>query len=165
MDPSQRIGNTSPQYTTYITTWGPDPIAQVQDMIKRGVIQYNTMVDIAFASYNWDPSHPSVIPGLGNLSSAELQQVVNLIHGAGGKVSLSIGGANSAYNYQGSTMYGQPWQTASYINNAALKYGFDGIDFDVEDQASSMPPDFPTQQAEVIEAIAKLTPKTGLFGG
>jgi chitinase len=158
MDSSNRVGATPPQYTTYITTWGTDPLAQVQNMIKNGAIQSNTSVDIAFASYNWDPSNPNTIPGLGNLSSAELQQIVKLIHSVGAKVNLSIGGANSAYNYYGSTMYGQPWQTATYINNAIHNYGFDGIDFDVEGQASSMPADFATQQAEVINTLRNLNP-------
>lgn len=156
MSNNQSINASQSQYTTYITTWGIDPLAQVQNMINNHTIGSNTMVDIAFASYNWDPSNPNAIPGLGNLSSAELQQVVNLIHQAGGKVSLSIGGANSAYNYYGSTMYGQPWQAATYINNAIQNYGFDGVDFDVEGQASAMPSDFASQQAQVINTLRSL---------
>lgn len=144
------------QYTTYITTWGPNPVAQVQSMISNGAINSNTMVDISFASYNWDPNNPGIIPGLQGVNSSDLKQIVDLIHKAGGKVSLSVGGANSAYNYYGSTMYGQPWLVATYLNQAIQNYGLDGVDFDVEGNASLMPADFANQQAQVINTLRSL---------
>ena len=36
-------------YTTYVTTWGTNPLQQVQDMINKGVLQVGTRVVIAFA--------------------------------------------------------------------------------------------------------------------
>ncbi len=157
-----RLRANRPQYTTYITTWGKDPVAQVQDMINNGAIQPNTMIDVAFASYNWDPNNPNIIPGMQTLSGSELQQVVQLIHGAGAKASLSIGGATADYDYYGSTMYGQTLNTATYINNAIKNYGFDAIDFDVEDPAGSMPADFATQQAAVINTLRSLNPNVSI---
>src|SRR5579883_2993902 len=126
------------QYMTYLTSWGPKPVDQIKTMIHKGVIQPNMMIAVAFASYNWDPSHPDNIPGLENINSTALKQIADLIHQAGGKVCLSIGGANAAYNYYGSALYGQTWQIATYINQAIQQYHFDGIDFDVEAQASLM---------------------------
>lgn len=155
--PSESSDN-NPQYTTYITTWGPNPVEQVQAMINSGAINSNTMVDLAFASYNWNPNDPNEIPGMSGITSAQLTQVVNLIHQAGGKVSLSIGGSNSAYNYYGSTMYGQPEEVANCINQAVKYYGFDGVDFDVEDQASQVPSDFATNQAEVVNTLRSMNP-------
>ena len=155
MNSSQPIKINQPRYTTYIQSWDADPVTQVQVMINNGTINSNTMINIAFASYNWDPDHPENIPGL-EMTKDQLQQVVNLIHQATGKVSLSIGGANSAYNYYGSTMYGKPFETATYINNTIQDFGIDGVDFDVEDQASTMPEDFAIEQAEVINTLRSI---------
>jgi len=156
-DSNQPIEANQPRFTTYIQSWDTDPVAQVQAMINNGTINSNSMVDIAFASYNWDPNHPDDIPGL-QMTKAQLKQIVNMIHQVSGKVSLSIGGANSAYNYYGSTMYGQPWATAKYINNTVQDCEIDGVDFDVEGAASQMPSDFATQQAEVINTLRNMNP-------
>ena len=147
------IGNSQPRYTTYIESWDANPVAQVQAMINNGTINKDTMIDIAFGSYNWDSGNPGRIPGLENLTKDQLKQIVKLIHNAGGKVSLSIGGANPAYNYYGSKMYGQPWATAKYINHAVTDCGIDGVDFDVEGESSKMPADFATEQAKVINTL------------
>jgi len=37
-------------YTTYVTTWGTDPLVQIQDMINKSVLQSGTRVVMAFAS-------------------------------------------------------------------------------------------------------------------
>lgn len=154
MDPNS-VSGSQPRFTTYIQSWDADPVSQVQTMINNGTINSNSMIDIAFASYNWDPNHPNNIPGL-QMTKAQLTQIVNMIHAAGGKVNLSVGGANSAYNYYGSTMYGQPWATAKYINDTVESCGIDGVDFDVEDSAASVPADFATQQAEVINTLRSM---------
>lgn len=155
MDADKLSSANQGQYTTYIQSWDADPVAQVKALINNGTIHPNTMVDIAFGSYNWDPNHLENIPGL-QMTKNQLEQIVALIHGAGGKVSLSFGGANSAYNYYGSTMYGQPWATAKYINDTVQECHIDGVDFDVEAAAAQMPADFATQQAEVINTLRSM---------
>ena len=118
-------------YTTYVTTWGTDPLQQIQDMINKNVIQSNTRIVIAFASFNFLGT--DYIPGFGNITMTETQEITNLVHSHGGKVSLSVGGAT--YPFYGSDLYLLPGNLAQNINAVLGKCGFDGVDFDIEDSA------------------------------
>jgi len=77
-------------YTTYVTTWGTDPLALIQEMISKNVMQ-NTRVMLAFASFNF--AGTDYIPGFEGITISETQSIVNLVRANGGKISLSIGGA------------------------------------------------------------------------
>ncbi len=105
-------------YTTYVTTWGTNLLQQVQDMINKNVIQKNTRIVLAFASFNFEST--DYIPGIsGGLTMADIQQINNLVHSHGGKISLSIGGAT--YPFNGSSLYNRPGDLANNINQILIK--------------------------------------------
>ena len=141
-------------YSTYITYWDSDPYSQVQDMINQNVILPKTRLLLAFASFNF--SSPDYIPGLGTLTIQQLQQLTALVHTTQAKISLSIGGAT--YPFAGSDLYSQPGVLASNINNMLNVCGFDGVDFDIEDSAATVPSDFANQAASLINTIRSLNP-------
>jgi chitinase len=144
-------------YTTYVTTWGTDPLVQIQDMINKLVIQNNTRIVLAFASFNFVGS--DYIPGFGNISMEEVQQITNLVHSNNGKISLSVGGAT--YPFANSDLYSNPGDLANNINQILLKCGFDGVDFDVEDYYGNVPSDFVNQCASLINTLRSLN--NGLY--
>lgn len=147
----------SKSYTTYVQTWGTDPLVQIQDMISKSVLTPNTRVVLAFASFNFDSSN--YIPGFGNISMQEVQDITNLVHSHGAKVSLSIGGAT--YPFAVSDLYSRPGDLASNINQIVIKCGFDGVDFDIEDSYSNVPQDFVIQSASLINTLRSLN--SGLY--
>ena len=144
-------------YTTYVTTWGTDPLVQIQDMINKSVLKNNTRIILAFASFNF--SSADYIPGFGSISMSEVQQITNLVHSHGGKISLSIGGAT--YPFYGSDLYSSPGNLANNINQVIIKCGFDGADFDIEDYFGNVPSDFSYQAASLINTLRSLN--NGLY--
>jgi chitinase len=147
----------SQTYSTYVTTWGTDPLIQVQDMINKSVLKNGTRIILAFASFNF--SSTDYIPGFGNISMSETQQITNLVHTYGGKISLSVGGAT--YPFANSDLYNSPGDLASNINQILIKCGFDGVDFDIEDSYSNVPANFATQTASLINTLRALN--SGLY--
>jgi chitinase len=139
-------------YTTYVTTWGNDPLVQIQDMANKSVIKSNTIIVLAFASFNFDTS--DYIPGFGNISIDEVQKITNFVHSQGAKVSLSVGGAT--YPFAGSDLYSRPGDLASNINQILSKCGFDGVDFDIEDASASVPSDFTNNAASLINTLKSI---------
>jgi len=144
-------------YTTYVTTWGNDPLTQVNDMINKNVITSSTRIVLAFASFNF--ASTDYIPGFGSISLAETQQIVNLVHSKGGKISLSVGGAT--YPFYGSDLYILPDNLASNINAVLVKCGFDGVDFDIEDSAGNVPSNFANNAASLINTLKSIN--SGLY--
>ena len=149
-------------FNTYVTTWGTasqsqDPLAVVQDMAAKQAITPNTTIMLAFASFNFDSS--DYIPGFNNLTIEKVQQIIGVVHGHGGKVSLSVGGAT--YPFYGSDLYFRPGDLAVNINGIVKKCGFDGVDFDIEDSYANVPSDFATQAASLINTLRSLN--TGLY--
>jgi chitinase len=139
-------------FTTYVTSWGTDPVTQVQDMISKGAIKSNTRVVLAFASFNFDDT--SYIPGLTNMTLDSIKSFTSTVHSAGGKVSLSVGGAT--YPFAGSDLYAQPGFLASNINTVLTTCGFDGVDFDIEDSYGAVPSNFANQAASLINTLRSL---------
>jgi len=144
-------------YSTYVTTWGTDPLIQVQDMINNSVLNSETRIILAFASFNFDST--DYIPGFGNISMNEVQEITNLVHSHGSKISLSVGGAT--YPFANSDLYLRPGDLASNINEIVQKCGFDGVDFDIEDSYSVVPSDFALQAASLINTLRNLN--SGLY--
>jgi chitinase len=143
---------TSKTYTTYVTTWNNDPFNQIDDMISRNVVQANTRIVLAFASFNF--SATNYIPGFGNISMDEVKDIVDLIHEQNAKISLSIGGAT--YPFYGSDLYDSPGNLASNINTVLNTCGFDGVDFDIEDSYLNVPSNFANQAGSLINTLKSL---------
>jgi hypothetical protein len=77
--------------TAYVTTWGKDPIVQIQDMINKSALKSGTRIILSFASFNF--SSTDYIPGISNLNINDLKKLTDLVHSKNSKISLSIGGA------------------------------------------------------------------------
>jgi len=131
----------SKTYTTYVTTWGTDPLVQIQDMINKSVIQTNTKILLAFASFNFSGS--GYVPGF-NITLDETKQITELVHMHGAKIGLSVGGAT--YPFYGSDLYDSPGDLALNINNILTTCNFDSVDFDVEDSYQNVPSNFAIQR-------------------
>ena len=144
-------------YTTYVTTWGMNPLTQIQTMIDKSVIKNNTRIVLAFASFNFTST--DYIPGFDNISMETVQQITNLVHSHGGKISLSVGGAT--YPFSGSDLYSNPGDLANNINQILINSGFDGVDFDIEDYYDNVPSDFANQAASLINTLKSLN--NGLY--
>jgi len=144
-------------FTTYVTTWNNDPLVQIQDMINKNVVLNNTRIVIAFASFNFNST--DYIPGFGNISMQEVQQITNLVHSHGAKISLSVGGAT--YPFYGSDLYPRPGDLANNINQVLIKCGFDGVDFDIEDYYGNVPSDFANQAGSLINTLRSIN--NGLY--
>jgi chitinase len=144
---------TQYSYTTYVTTWGTNPFDQIKDMANKNVLQSNTRVVLAFASFNFESS--SYIPGIsGGITISDIQQITSFVHSLGSKISLSIGGAT--YPFAGSSLYDRPGDLANNINKILNTCGFDGVDFDIEDYFGNVPSNFALQAASLINTLRSL---------
>lgn len=139
-------------YTTYVTTWGTDPLVQVQDMVGKGVIKKGVRVMLAFASFNFTDG--TYIPGFGGITLDKTKQIVDYVHSNNGNISLSIGGAT--YAFYGSDLYTLPGFLAGNINTVLNKCGFDGVDFDIEDSSGNVPSNFANTAASLINTLRTL---------
>ena len=140
-------------YSTYVTTWGTNPSILIQDMINKNVIKNNIRIILAFASFNFEST--DYIPGISSgLTMSDIQQIVNLVHSHGGRISLSVGGAT--YPFNGSSLYNRPGDLANNINQVLIKCGFDGVDFDIEDYYGNVQSDFANQAASLINTLRSL---------
>ena len=145
-------------FTTYVTTWGVvDPVSQVKDMITKGALKPGCRVVLAFASFNFNSV--AYIPGLGGMTMDSVKSFTSLVRGAGGRASLSIGGAT--YPLAGSDLYAQPGFLASNINTVLMACGFDGVDFDIEDSSAAVPANFAVTAASLINTLRSLN--AGLY--
>jgi chitinase len=139
-------------FSVYITYWDNNMLSQVQDMIDHGVIQQNTRVILAFASFNFISGQ--YIPGFGSVTMDDVKNIVNLVHSLNAKISLSIGGAT--YPLASSDLYGYPGELAENINGVLTLCGFDGVDFDIEDNSSSVPTNFAETASSIINTLRSL---------
>jgi len=139
-------------FSVYITYWDNNLLTQVQDMIDHGVIQQNTRVILAFASFNFISGQ--YIPGFGSVTMDDVKNIVNLVHSVGAKISLSIGGAT--YPLASSDLYGYPGELAENINGVLNLCGFDGVDFDIEDNSSNVPTNFAETASSIINTLRSL---------
>ena len=137
-------------YSTYITTWDTNkPYDQIQEMINKSVLKPNTIIILAFASFNF--SNPNYIPGINNMNIDDILKLTALVHSTNSKISLSIGGAT--YPFYGSDLYNKPGDLANNINILLNKCNFDGVDFDIEDSSSNVPSDFANNAASLINTL------------
>lgn len=139
-------------FTTYVTTWGEDPLETIQNMINNNAVTSNSIIVLAFASFNFNST--DYIPGLNNLTMDAVMKITSLVHSHGGKISLSVGGAT--YPFNGSDLYNQPGDLANNINTILTKCNFDGVDFDIEDYYGNVPSNFANQAAQLINTLKSL---------
>ena len=139
-------------FSTYVTTWGSNPLDTIQDMFNKSAINANSRVILAFASFNF--SSTTYIPGLSDLTMDQVKQITNLVHQHNASISLSIGGAT--YPFAGSDLYSKPGDLASNINTVLNTCGFDGVDFDIEDPGASSPSDFVNNTSSLINTLRSL---------
>ena len=141
-------------YTTYITSWGRNPIDLTNEIISKNILKSGSRLVLSFASFNFNGT--DYIPGLNNMTMDDVKNLVNLAHNNGLKISLSVGGAT--YPFATSDLYSQPGFLASNINAVLNMCGFDGVDFDIEDSYSAVPADFANNAASLINTLKGLNP-------
>jgi len=145
-------------FTTYIESWNTiSPVTVVLDMINKGALSKNSRIVLSFASFNFDST--SYLPGIENMTMSDIVDLTTIIHKAGAKISLSIGGAT--YPFAGSDLYSRPGDLAYNINSMLNSCGFDGVDFDIEDSYTTVPTDFAVQAASLINTLRSLN--SGLY--
>jgi chitinase len=123
-------------------------------MISNNALTENTRLVLAFASFNF--SGNNYVPGLENMTLADIQSLTALVKSRNAKISLSIGG--QTYAFTNSDLYSRPGDLAININTVLTLCGFDGVDFDVEDSYNSVPTDFSQQMASVINTLRSINP-------
>ena len=96
---------------------------------------------------------------------ASISQIVNYVHGQGGKVRVSFGGASYAYPFAPNYFISQTTAAGGWPNNisylangviaAVNYYGLDGVDFDIEDPqpASFSAQQFASQLVSFLQAV------------
>jgi chitinase len=140
-------------FTTYIESWNStNPVSVVLDMLNKGALSKNSRIVLSFASFNFDST--SYVPGIENMSMSDIVNLTTIVHKAGAKISLSIGGAT--YPFAGSDLYSKPGDLAYNINSMLNSCGFDGVDFDIEDSYTTAPADFAVQAASLINTLRSL---------
>ena len=139
-------------FSIYVTYWDNHLLSQIQHMIDQGVIQQNTRVILAFASFNFISN--KYIPGFGSVTMDDVKNIVNLVHSVGAKISLSVGGAT--YPLATSDLSGYPEELAENMNVVLNLCGFDGVDFDIEDSSSSVPDNFVETASSIINTLRSL---------
>jgi hypothetical protein len=135
--------NATTIYETYTQDWSCFPVPSTCS-ICQPVCNFfwggNTL-DIAFASFNFPGG------GLGGMTEtkSQIQQVISFVHGQGGKVKISFGGATAPYFLNNSNSWPNVLLIASNIAvilNDNVTWGFDGADFDIETPNAQAPAGF-----------------------
>jgi len=137
-------------FSLYLTHWNGNPYVQLQEMIHKKVVTAKTRIILAFASFNFIDA--STIPDLGGLTMQQIQSITDLAHSVNAKISLSIGGIKCPF--MGSTFYKRPSDLAQIINDSLIRHGFDGIDFNIED--NNVDKYFITNSAYLINTLRSL---------
>jgi len=140
-------------FTTYLESWSK-PIEVIKQMINNKSLTQNTRIVLAFASFNFTSTN--YVPGLENMTIADIQSLTSLVKSCNAKISLSIGG--QTYPFANSDLYSRPGDLAANINTVLSLCGFDGVDFDVEDSSTGVPANFAQIMASVINTLRSINP-------
>lgn len=124
-------------YETYLESWDSgwnSAMTGLPPTPSTSPTTYDDVtLDIAFASYTF--------PGLNGVQfsdpTGDTNDVINYVHSQNGKAKISYGGASYAGpNYFISQTAGWPDNISSLVagvSSVVTSYGFDGVDFDIED--------------------------------
>lgn len=163
IDPS--IQSTQGCYETYIETWSSTTMAAIDDLANKTSPPSLSGVSINIASFGKNP--PQAELTLQNLSQAELKALVDKVHGYGGEIKVSFGGAAqtdpAGYGMWLSNFLKTPHDVSTLAKNLTSfiqQKGFDGIDFDIEDRGVAA--DFPDLASSLIKAIRQELPNTDI---
>jgi chitinase len=118
-----------PEYESYIESWDSEYMTVLQNMnIQSGVV-----VNVAFGNFQFS-NNSKTIGGL-NFSSSDLKQVISYVHGRGGQVKISLGGAT--YPLTSTLKSVGPQHLATSVSACVAYYGLDGVDLDIEDNPNA----------------------------
>lgn len=153
---SHSICQSAINYETYLESWdgsynNPPTWQKVLEGFGNGASNsyVGVTLNIAFASYTCPAASSGSITatGLSFSSLSNITTIVDYVHSHGGKVKLAYGGASYAYpcapNYFISQTTGWPGNAQTLANgiiSTIQTYGFDGVDFDIEDPNLSNDP-------------------------
>ena len=148
-------------FSIYVNSSDKNPLDQIEDLKNSYIINSNTRVILAFASFNI--SDTNTIPGIDNMSSDDVISLIDTLqeiyktHNKDdkAKISLSIGGK---YNFANSELYNKPIELANNINQLLTKFKFDGIDFNMG-KHSSVPSDFVNNVSLLINTLRSINSK------
>lgn len=129
-------------YETYLESWDSEwstAMTGLPPIPTGSTTTYdNVTLNIAFASYTF--------PGLNGVQftdPSDVNTVIDYVHSQNGKVKIAYGGASYAGpNYFISQTEGWPTNISTLVTGVAgvvnsNAYGFDGVDFDIEDPLPS----------------------------
>lgn len=156
-----------PSYETYIETWDSTTMAAIEALANKTTPPSleGVSINLAFASFGKNPPNAEI--SFANLSQSQLKELLDKVHQYGGEVKISFGGA-AHIDPAGYQMWLSDYlkdrndvsTLASSITSFLQNYGFDGIDFDIEDRGVAA--DFPDLAAALIKEIRQKLPNTDL---
>lgn len=141
-------------YETYIEGWYCYPVpSQCSVCSPACKVSYTSpnplVLDYAFASFNFPGG------GFGGLSitAPQLIDLINFVHGAGGKIKMSFGGATSPYYINNSNLWPDVASIAGNIVSLVNAFNFDGVDLDIETPNDVAPPGFANNVATFLQNL------------
>jgi len=144
-------------FSIYVNSSDKNPSDQINDLTTNFILNYNTRVILGFANFNITDPDAETIPGIDNMSSDDIINLVKVVQNDNikSKISLSIGGPN---HFGNSELYANPEQLANNINKLLTKYKFDGVDFNMGD-SSDVPYYFTNNISLLINTLRSINPK------
>lgn len=150
------------EFEGYIESWKQDSWNALQHL----AIQSNTVVDIAFGNFTFTVDNAGDITAIGGLEMPlqEFNNFIAFVHGKGGKVKLSLGGATYPLCQYLRSAQDAP-RLAQLIAKAITQFHLDGIDLDIEDSANSPHyyPEFPQNAVLMIQDLRQYAPANSLI--
>lgn len=168
-------------YEVYLESWDSCGDVSFWQNAMEGLPSINgnpsyqgVTLNISFAAFLFDDSPHLQGFQFSNTNTqsevdASINQIVSYVHGQGGKVKVSFGGASYAYPFAPNYFISQTTAEGGWPNNiqyladgviaGVQYYELDGVDFDIEDPqpASSSKEEFAAQLITFLQAV-----RTGL---
>lgn len=141
-------------FSIYVNSSDKNPSDQVNDLMTNFILNSNTRVILGFANFNITDPDADTIPGINNISAADIKNLEEVVQNKNikSKLSLSIGGPN---HFANSDLYSNPEQLANNINKLLTKYKFDGVDFNLGDQ-NPVSSDFINNVSSLINTLRSI---------
>lgn len=138
-------------FETYLESWDTAHYMQVASDLPNIV---NPIVSLAFASFNF--SSNGNLGGM-PLTQSQITQLIDFIHqGKNGIAIISYGGATSPYYVTNSNKWPNTDEMAKCMVDSMKKYGFDGIDLDIEGDVGVS--NYANNVISIVKKIRQLAP-------